>query len=156
MKINGNDIINKLLTEYNISINDLVKSGMEMCILSNKDDRDRIITLLEEVILKSINNPNVSTLLICAMVMDKEGKNGNLPFDYDKDPTFVYVDEVIGMAIANEISGTKGIFNFKWYDAKKPGIIGKLDKEGYMFLDDAIAGLVAGCMSKTFEILNNP
>lgn len=63
----------------------------------------------------------------------------------------MYVDEVIGLAIANEIAGTKAIFNFRFYDAKKPGIIGELDRKGFMFLDDAIAGLLAGCMSKVFE-----
>jgi alpha-ribazole phosphatase CobZ len=65
----------------------------------------------------------------------------------DDDPSYLYADEVLGMAIANQIAGTKAIFNFKRYDEVKPGIIGDLGP----ILDDVFAGLVAGCMSKIFE-----
>ncbi len=143
------DILKKL-EKFNISFDDIVDCGMELCI-SEENEKEDIIKNFKEAILKAINNPNVSTLLICAMKLDEEGFKGNLPFDYSSDPNHIYVDEVIGMSIANEIAGTKAIFNFRWYDAKKPGIIGVLDEKGYVFLDDAIAGLVAGCMSKIFE-----
>jgi alpha-ribazole phosphatase CobZ len=67
--------------------------------------------------------------------------------DVDDDPAYLYSDEVMGMAVANQIAGTKAIFNFKRYDEEKPGIIGVLGP----VLDDVFAGLVAGCMSKIFE-----
>jgi alpha-ribazole phosphatase CobZ len=140
----------KDLEKYGITIDNIVDSGMALCISEDSEIED-IKNKLKKTLLEMFDNPNVSTLLICAILLDEEGMKGKLPFDYDSDPTYVYADEVIGMAIANEISGTKAVFNFKWYDAKKPGIIGILDKKGYMFLDDAIAGLVAGCMSKIFE-----
>ncbi len=138
------------LEKYGITLEDIIKCSMELCI-SEDAEKENIEKKLEKTILKMLNNPNVSTLIISAILLDEEGMKGNLPFNYEDDPTYVYADEVIGMAIANEISGTKATFNFKWYDAKKPGIIGILDKKGYMFLDDAIAGLAAGCMSKIFE-----
>ena len=144
------DSIIKSLEYYGITLKDIINCGMELCI-SDDTEKENIRKKLEKTILKMLNNPNVSTLIIGAIKLDEEGINGNLPFDYNNDPNYIYVDEVIGMAIANEIAGTKAIFNFRWYDAKKPGIIGVLDEKGYVFLDDAIAGLVAGCMSKIFE-----
>ncbi|XRP97055.1 alpha-ribazole phosphatase CobZ [Methanocaldococcus sp. 16A] len=138
------------LKSFGITIDSLLNAGMALYI-GNDEEKNKVKEKLKEILLKELNNPNVSTLLIAAILLDKEGKANNLPFNYKEDPNYVYVDEVIGLAIANEIAGTKAIFNFRFYDAKKPGIIGKLDKEGFMFLDDAIAGLLAGCMSKVFE-----
>ncbi|AEF97031.1 alpha-ribazole phosphatase CobZ [Methanotorris igneus] len=136
----------KILENFGITLEDLVDSGMELCICE-EEEKEKIRKKLKETIIKELNNPNVSTLLIAAVKLEEEGKKGNLPFNYDEDPNYIYVDEVIGMAIANEIAGTRAIFNFRWYDAKKPGII----KELGLFLDDAIAGLIAGCMSKVFS-----
>jgi alpha-ribazole phosphatase CobZ len=56
-------------------------------------------------------------------------------------------DELIGMCIAEYIGGKKALFNFIRYDKHKPGIIRELD----VFLDDAVAGLIAGCMTKIFD-----
>jgi phosphatidylglycerophosphatase A len=53
----------------------------------------------------------------------------------------------MGMSVANQIAGTKAIFNFKRYDEAKPGVIANLGP----VLDDIFAGLIAGCMSKIFE-----
>ncbi|WP_048057966.1 phosphatidylglycerophosphatase A [Methanothermococcus okinawensis] len=145
---NVSNILN-ILEKYGITIKNMMDCGMELCI--SNDNLNNIRKKLEEIILKNLNNPNVSTLIIGAIKLEEEGIKGNLPFNYNEDPNYIYVDEVIGMAIANEIAGTKAIFNFKWYDAKKPGIVGALDKKGYVFLDDAIAGFIAGCMSKVFE-----
>ncbi|XRO75056.1 alpha-ribazole phosphatase CobZ [Methanocaldococcus sp. 28A] len=143
------DIVERLKS-FGITIDSLLDAGMALYI-GDDEEMDKVKEKLKDILLKELNNPNVSTLLIAASLLDKEGKANNLPFNYNEDPNYVYVDEVIGLAIANEIAGTKAIFNFRFYDAKKPGIIGKLDKEGFMFLDDAIAGLLAGCMSKVFE-----
>ncbi|ABR57065.1 phosphatidylglycerophosphatase A [Methanococcus aeolicus Nankai-3] len=143
------DVI-KLLSNYNISIDSIINCGMELCIC-NEDEIEIIRKKLERELLKNLSNPNLSTLIIASIKLEEEGKKGNLPFNYDEDPNYIYADEVIGMAIANEIAGTKATFNFKWYDRKKPGIIGTLDENGLVFLDDAIAGLIAGCMSKIFE-----
>ncbi|MDK2987628.1 phosphatidylglycerophosphatase A [Methanothermococcus thermolithotrophicus] len=144
------DKVLKLLKTYKIDIINMLDSGMELCICE-ENEKDAIRSKLEKIIVENLNNPNVSTLIIAAIKLEEEGKNGNLPFDYESDPNYIYVDEVIGMALANEIAGTKGIFNFRHYDAKKPGIIGALDKEGLVFLDDALAGFIGGCMSKVFE-----
>jgi phosphatidylglycerophosphatase A len=51
------------------------------------------------------------------------------------------------MAIAECIGGTYARFEFTRYDQKKPGILAKLGP----FLDDAVAGLIAGCTSRLYS-----
>jgi phosphatidylglycerophosphatase A len=60
----------------------------------------------------------------------------------------LYSDEVFGMAISNQIAGTKGVLNFNRYIGAKPGIIYGLPP----ILDDAFAGLIAGCVSKIYDV----
>jgi alpha-ribazole phosphatase CobZ len=60
---------------------------------------------------------------------------------------FLLSDEIIGMAIAECIGGTYARFEFTRYDQKKPGILSELGP----FLDDAIAGLIAGCTSRLYS-----
>lgn len=110
-------MIIKKLEEFGITIDSLLDAGMDLYIGSN-EERDRVKEKLKEILLKQLSNPNVSTLLIAAILLDNEGRANNLPFNYNEDPNYVYVDEVIGLAIANEIAGTKAIFNFRFYDAK--------------------------------------
>ena len=145
---NSKNLLLKGLEKYGINLEDMVDTAMELCISENKED---VRLKLKEIMLRKLEDPNLLILMICALKLEEEGIKGDLPFDYHGDPNYIYIDEVIGMAIANEISGTKGIFNFRWYDAKKPGVIGILDKKGCVFLDDAVAGFIAGCMSKVFE-----
>jgi len=146
---NSKNLLLKGLERYGIKVEDMIDTAMELCISGNKEN---VRLKLREVMLKKLEDPNVLILMISALKLEEEGIKGNLPFNYQEDPNYIYIDEVIGMTIANEISGTKGIFNFRWYDAKKPGVIGVLDKRGCVFLDDAIAGFIAGCMSKVFEM----
>jgi len=147
---NSKNLLLKGLEKYGVNLEDMIDTAMELCI---SESRDTVRLKLREVMLRKLEDPNVLTLMICALKLEEEGIKGNLPFNYQEDPNYIYIDEVIGMTIANEISGTKGIFNFRWYDAKKPGIIGVLDKKGCIFLDDAVAGFIAGCMSKVFEMI---
>ncbi|MFP3190507.1 MAG: bifunctional adenosylcobinamide hydrolase/alpha-ribazole phosphatase CbiS [Thermoproteota archaeon] len=105
----------------------------------------------KEKLLKYLEDPNVCSLLIASMRLEDEAKRGNLPNlsieEYENDSPRIILDEVLGEAIANYISGTKGINNFRYYDMIKPGIISKLP----MFLDDALCGLIGGIMARIFE-----
>jgi len=143
------NLLLKGLERYGINLENMVDTAMELCI---SEDKENVRLKLKSIMLKKLEDPNLLILMISALKLEEEGIKGNLPFNYGEDPNHIYVDEIIGMTIANEISGTKGIFNFRWYDAKKPGVIGILDKRGCVFLDDAIAGFIAGCMSKVFEM----
>lgn len=129
-----------------IKIDDLVEAGMELCVGVEKSDS--LSKKLHIQILKSLEDLNVVSFIIAGIRLEedymKHRVNG---VNVDDDPAYLYSDEVFGMSIANQIAGTKAIFNFKRYDEEKPGIISKLGP----VLDDIFAGLIAGCMSKIFE-----
>ncbi len=129
-----------------ILIGDLVDAGMELVagIEVTQELRDK----MEAQILKSVTDINVIALLVAAMRTEQD-LTGNRVREVDviDDPAYLYTDEVLGLAISNQIAGTKATFNFKRYDEAKPGILAGLPP----MLDDIFAGLIAGCMSKIFE-----
>ena len=93
-----------------------------------------------------MTDPNISSLLLGAMLLEEEillpARSGD-----PGDPVFLLSDEIIGMAIAECIGGTYARFEFTRYDQKKPGILATLGP----FLDDAVAGLIAGCTSRLYS-----
>ncbi|MBR3139924.1 MAG: phosphatidylglycerophosphatase A [Methanobrevibacter sp.] len=109
---------------------------------------DELKQKMEAQILKSLTDINVIALLVAAMRTEQDLTGNRIrEVDISDDPAYLYTDEVLGLAISNQIAGTKATFNFKRYDEAKPGIIYGLPP----MLDDIFAGLIAGCMSKIFE-----
>jgi len=94
---------------------------------------------------KVMKDPNVSSLLLAAVLLEEELCSGK-PGTIGGDPVYLLSDEIIGMAIAEYIGGTCARFEFTRYDQKKPGILSRLGP----FLDDAVAGLIAGCTSRLY------
>ncbi|MGC9516449.1 MAG: phosphatidylglycerophosphatase A [Methanomicrobiales archaeon] len=136
------DFINRV----GVSIDELVEAGMELCV--GVEITDEIYQTLKEQIIKSLTDINVITLVMAGIRVEEDyAKHRLKEVDVDDDPAYLYTDEVLGMAIANQIAGTKAIFNFKRYDEEKPGILSELGP----MLDDIFAGIIAGCMSKIFE-----
>jgi len=134
------------INSVGVEIDDLVEAGMDLCVGVEKTDD--LYRKLKAQILKSLEDINVITLIMAGIRVEEDYEKHRLEeVDVDDDPAYLYTDEVLGMAIANQIAGTKAIFNFKRYDEEKPGIISELGP----MLDDIFAGLVAGCMSKIFE-----
>ena len=130
-----------------VKIEDLVDAGMELCVGVEKSEE--LYKKLHAQILKSLEDLNVVSFIIAGIRLEEDyAKHRVTGINVDDDPAYLYSDEVFGMSVANQIAGTKAIFNFKRYDEEKPGIIGKLGP----VLDDIFAGLVAGCMSKIFEV----
>jgi alpha-ribazole phosphatase CobZ len=129
-----------------IQIGDLVEAGLELCV--GVEVTDELKSKLEAEILKSLTDINVIALLMAAIRTEEDFENNRLrEVDVSDDPAYLYTDEVLGLAISNQIAGTKATFNFKRYDEAKPGIIFGLGP----MVDDIFAGLIAGCMSKIFE-----
>ncbi len=129
-----------------IKIEDLVEAGMELCVGVEKSEE--LYKKLHKQILKALEDLNVVSFIIAGIRLEEDyAKHRVTGINVDDDPAYLYSDEVFGMSVANQIAGTKAIFNFKRYDEEKPGIIGKLGP----VLDDIFAGLIAGCMSKIFE-----
>lgn len=132
--------------EQGINIEDMVEAGMELCVGVEVDSA--LKNKLKKQILKSLEDLNVIALLMAAFQVEESFQNHRVrEVDVDDDPAYLYTDEVLGIAISNQIAGTKATFNFKRYDEEKPGIISTLGP----MVDDIIAGLIAGCMSKIFE-----
>ena len=138
-------ILDYLVSE-GILIGDLVEAGMEL--LSEEDVTEESKAKMEALILKSLSDINVVTLLVAAMRTEQDLSAKRIrELDLSYDSVYRYSDEVLGLAISNEIAGTKGTFNFRRYAEAKPGIIYGLPP----MMDDAFAGLIAGCVSKIFE-----
>ena len=138
-------ILDYILAE-GVSIDALVDAGMELCV--DVKDSKELRKKLKLQLLKSLEDLNVVALLMSAIRCEDDFQSNRLrEVDINDDPAYLYTDEVLGIAIANQIAGTKATFNFKRYDEEKPGIIAKLGP----MIDDIFAGLVAGCMSKIFE-----
>lgn len=131
------------LVSQGILIGDLVEAGMEL--VSDDDITPELTDRMESQILKSLSDINVVMLLASAMRLEEDFRANRIrEFDSSDD---VYSDEVLGFAIANQIAGTKAVLNYRRYIEAKPGIIWGLPQ----IIDDAFAGLIAGCVSKIFE-----
>ena len=129
-----------------ILLGDLVEAGLAL--VAGVEVTEEISEKLEAQILKSLCDINVIALLMAAIRKEADFTAGRRrEGDGSDDPAYLYTDEVLGLAISNQIAGTKATFNFKRYDEAKPGIIGGLGP----MVDDIFAGLIAGCMSKIFE-----
>lgn len=130
------------LVAEGILIGDLVEAGLELLDDDTPDLKDR----LESQIMKSLADINVSTILMAAIRLQQD-LSGICMRELD-GLNALYSDEVFGMAISNQIAGTKGVLNFNRYIGAKPGIIYGLPP----ILDDAFAGLIAGCVSKIYDV----
>ena len=134
------------INDLGIKIDDLVEAGMELLVGVEVSEEIRI--KLHNQILKSLEDLNVVSFIIAGIRLEEDYEKHRVKgVNVDDDPAYLYSDEVMGMNVANQIAGTKAIFNFKRYDEEKPGVIANLGP----VLDDIFAGLIAGCMSKIFE-----
>lgn len=124
-----------------ILIGDLVEAGLAL--VSHVEITSDLEDKLEKQILKSLEDVDVIALIVAAMRTEKILTQSGLR-EIDEA---VHAGDVLGLAVANQIAGTKATFNFIKYDEAKPGIIYGLPS----ILDDVFAGLIAGCVTKIFE-----
>lgn len=124
-----------------ILIGDLVETGLAL--VSHVEITSEIEDKLEAQILKSLTDVDVIALIVAAMRTEQVLTQGGLR-EIDEA---VHAGDVLGLAVANQIAGTKATFNFIKYDEAKPGIIYGLPP----ILEDVFAGLIAGCVTKIFE-----
>ena len=126
-----------------ILVGDLVDAGTEL--VDESLVGEEFNARLEAQILKSLADVNVIALLVAALRTEQDFA-GNRIREF-RDVSNLYSDDVLGLAISNQIAGTKATFNFKRYIDAKPGIIYGLPP----VLDCIFAGLIAGCVSKILE-----
>lgn len=124
----------------------LVEAGMALYVPHGLDAAAAALRL-EALLDRHLRDPNVAALLIGALLLEEELVERREGSELGADPVFLVADEIIGMAIAEVIAGTYARFEFARYDREKPGVLGRLGP----FLDDAAAGLVAGCTSRLYS-----
>jgi len=105
--------------------------------------------MLREELLDALSDVNVSCLLVAAFRAQEDAEKGLIP-GLTKErflgrPGLV-ADEALGLAIANYIAGTRGIFEYTRFDQAKPGILKKLGP----ITNDAVAALIAGASSNIY------
>jgi alpha-ribazole phosphatase CobZ len=134
------------LAERGIYLEDMVSTALELYApVEGEVGKEELKKRLEETIKKECSDVNVALLLAAALHSEEEEiRKGRAGEAGAEDAACVVADELIGMNIAEYIGGKKALFNFFYYDTRKPGILSRLG----VFMDDAIGGLIAGCMSK--------
>jgi alpha-ribazole phosphatase CobZ len=138
------------LEDKGVSLQSLIDSALEMFVPHpGIETQQKATELLTEEFLDILKDVNVSTLIIAAFHAQEEAENGRIP-GLSKErflgrPGLV-ADELIGIAIATYIGGSKGMFEFVRFDQAKPGILRKLPP----LTNDAIGALVAGASSNVY------
>jgi alpha-ribazole phosphatase CobZ len=138
--------IEQRLLDNGIGVDEIVNAAMGLYVSHGMDEEEAAVEIKKKI-LRYLEDPNVSSLLLGAILLEDELFNKRKNSEIAEDPVFLLSDEIIGMAIAEYIGGTYARFEFTRYDQKKPGILGKLGP----FLDDAVAGLIAGCTSRLYS-----
>jgi alpha-ribazole phosphatase CobZ len=138
--------IEERLAAKGVTVPLMVDAAMLLYVPHGKTDAEARIAL-DRSIKKYLGDPNISSLLLGAVLLEDELYWKRKNSEIQDDPVFLLSDEIIGMAIAECIGGTYARFEFTRYDQKKPGVLKQLGP----FLDDAVAGLIAGCTSRFYS-----
>ena len=138
--------IQERLAAKGAAIDAILDAAMALYVPHGMTAEDARIVLSQKVD-KAFADPNVSSLLLSAVLLEEELYWKRKNSEIADDPIFLLSDEIIGMAIAEYIGGTCARFEFTRYDQKKPGVLSILGP----FLDDAVAGLIAGCTSRLYS-----
>ena len=96
---------------------------------------------------------NVNTIVKGAILLEDAGKGQELyGLDNgvsDSESVHLLADEIMGIALAEYITGTKGLFEYVRYGQKKPGILAELGP----FLDDIVGALIGAVISRAYSDL---
>lgn len=138
--------IEQRLQKCGVTIDDMVSAAMGLYV-SHGIPEEQAAAEIKKKIKKYLDDPNVASLLLGAILLEDELYVKRKNSEIADDPIYLLSDEILGMAIAECIGGTYARFEFTRYDQKKPGILNRLGP----FLDDAVAGLIAGCTSRLYS-----
>jgi alpha-ribazole phosphatase CobZ len=152
MSVNSKSPLLKFLEEHKIALDDLVKTALEFYVPHpGVETEEKAVELLTEEFLEVLSDVNISTLVVAAFLTQKEAEEGRIPGltpqIFEGRPGLV-ADELIGLAIADYIAGSRGVFEFTRFDQAKPGILKNLGA----ISNDAIGGLVAGVSSNMYTL----
>jgi alpha-ribazole phosphatase CobZ len=138
------------LESKGITLQNLIDSALEMYVPHpGVETLEKATEMLKEEFLDILNDVNVSILEVAAFNVQEEAEKGHIPgltqerFRGRPGPV---ADEILGIAIASYIGGTRGVFEYVRFDQAKPGILKNLGS----ITNDAIGALVAGASSNVY------
>jgi alpha-ribazole phosphatase CobZ len=138
------------LENHGVSLKSLIHAALEMYVPHpGVETEEKAEEMLREEFLDVLTDVNVSTLMVAAFRAQEDAEKGLVP-GLTKErflgrPGLV-ADELIGIAIATYIGGSRGMFEFVRFDQAKPGIL----KELPPLTNDAVGALVAGVSSNVY------
>jgi len=147
---NANPPLLEYLEKKGISLKSLVNCALEMHVPHpGVETEEKASEMLTQEMLDILADVNVSTLIVAAFRAQEDAENGLIP-GLTKErflgrPGLV-ADELIGIAIATYIGGSRAMFEFVRFDQAKPGILSKLPP----LTNDAVGALVAGASSNVY------
>jgi len=138
------------LEDRGITMSDLVNTALEFFVPHpGVETVEKASAILREELLDALKDVNVSTLMVMAFRAEEDARNGLIPGLTQQrflGRPGVIADEVLGVAIASYIAGTRGVFEYTRFDQAKPGILKKLGP----IVNDAIGALVASASSNMY------
>lgn len=133
-----------------ITLQSLIDCALEMYVPHpGIETEEKATEMLKEELLDILSDVNVSMLEVAAFSVQEQAEKGLIPgltqerFRGRPGPV---ADEILGLAIATYIGGTRGVFEYVRFDQAKPGILKSLGS----LTNDAIGALVAGASSNVY------
>jgi len=125
------------LSERGIAMGELLETALALHIPHNEREVEKVKQRFVEELTRLADDVNINSLVCSALYLEDLGSSGRIHGlsvnDFNRDAVHILADELIGMAIAEYISG--------------PGILASLGP----FLDDVVASLVGGVMSSIYS-----
>lgn len=141
------------LDELGVGADEMWEAAYELYIPDPTWDTERIKAMFERNLAVLRKDINVNAMIYAAINMEDMGNRDEMyGLDhgrFQQDPVHLVADELLGIALAQYVAGTKGLFEYVRYDKKKPGILGTLGP----FLDDIVASLIGSIMSRIYTEL---
>ncbi len=133
-----------------ITLQSLIDCALEMYVPHpGMETVEKATELLKEELLDALGDVNVSMLEWAAFHAQEDAEKGLIPGltqERFKGRPGPVADEILGIAIATYIGGTRGVFEYVRFDQAKPGILKSLGS----ITNDAIGALVAGASSNVY------
>jgi len=140
----------EFLEQKDISLKSLIHCALEMYVPHpGIETAEKATEMLRAEFLNVLEDVNVSILLVAAFRAQEDAEKGLVPGltqERFKGRPGPIADEVLGLAIASYIGGTRGVFEYVRFDQAKPGILKRLGS----ITNDAIGALVAGVSSNVY------
>lgn len=143
----------KKLAERGVTINDIALIVKEIQGVYQDTSIEQCTEMVDYVLSK---RETIYTVLT-GIAIDEGAEKGLFDSELNNlingDAGLYGLDEILALSIVN-MNGSIALTNFGYLDKTKPGIIGKIDKEGkqsikcHTFLDDIVCAIAASAASR--------